>query len=81
VVFGFSANLLANTDPAAPAPMIITSYFMDPPYTRCLLRWDVSELTDSPEGHFFWYEPLDGDARVHHGSHEAPLEGLPSSLA
>jgi hypothetical protein len=30
-VFGLAANRLANTDPAAPAPMITTSYVMDPP--------------------------------------------------
>jgi hypothetical protein len=48
---------------------------------RCLLRWDFSDFTDSAEGHFFWYAPLDGDVRIDHGSHEAPLEGLPSSLA
>ena len=46
-----------------------------------LLSWDVSDVTDSPDGHFFWYEPLDGDARITHVSHEAPLEGLPASLA
>ena len=48
---------------------------------RCLLSWDVPELPDSPEGHFFWYEPLDGDARIHHVEHEAPLYELPSNRA
>jgi hypothetical protein len=33
------------------------------------------------EGHVFWSAPLDGDARTHHGSHEALLSGLPSRLA
>jgi hypothetical protein len=33
-----------------------------------------------PEGHGFRDEPLDGAARIHHGSHEAPLEGLPSTI-
>jgi len=46
-----------------------------------LLSWDVSDFTDSPEGHFFWYAPLDGDACITHVEHEAPLEGLPASLA
>ena len=41
---------------------------------------DVSECTDAPEGHVCWSAPLDGDARIHHGSREAPLEGLPSTL-
>jgi len=30
----------------------------------CHLSWDFSDLTDSPEGQVFWYEPLDGDARI-----------------
>jgi hypothetical protein len=47
----------------------------------CLLIWNCSDCTDAPEGHFFWYELLDGDARINHVEHEAPLEGLPSSLA
>ena len=46
----FSANQAQYFQaPAAPAPMITTSYFMDPPSTLCLLRWDFSELPDSPE--------------------------------
>jgi hypothetical protein len=48
---------------------------------RCLLRWDFSDFTDSPEGHFFWYAPRDGDAGIHPGEPEAPREGLPASLA
>ena len=38
-----STNRLANTDPAAPAPMITTSYFMDPPDMLGLLSWDCSD--------------------------------------
>src|SRR5262249_26057846 len=65
-ILGLAANRLANTDPAAPPPMITTSYFMDPPAMLCLLSWDSSDGTDSPEGHVFWYEPLDvvGASRV-----------------
>lgn len=48
---------------------------------RCRLSWDVSDGTDAPEGHVCWYEPRDGHARMHHGAHATPLEGLPSSLA
>jgi hypothetical protein len=48
---------------------------------RCLLRWDFSDVTDAPEGHVFWYAPRDGDARIHHVEHEAPLADLPASLA
>ena len=35
----------------------------------------------APAGHGCWYAPRDGDARIHHVEHEAPREGLPSSLA
>jgi hypothetical protein len=45
------------------------------------LSWDCSDCTDAPEGHVCWDTPHDGDARIHHVEHEAPLEGLPSSLA
>jgi hypothetical protein len=41
-IFGFAANRLANTEPAAPPPMITTSYFIDPPAMLCLLSWDIS---------------------------------------
>ena len=33
-----------------------------------------------PEGHGSWSDPLDGASRIHHGSHETPLEGLPSTI-
>jgi hypothetical protein len=60
--------------------MITTSYFIDPP-SRCgLLRRDVSDVTDAPEGHVFWYEPPDGAAHIHYRSYEAPLESLPSTI-
>jgi len=41
-----------------------------------LLRWDCADFTDSPGGHFFWYAPRDGDARINHVEPEAPLEDL-----
>ena len=38
-------------------------------------------LTAAPVGYGFWDAPRDGAARINHGAHEAPLSGLPSSLA
>jgi hypothetical protein len=46
-----------------------------------LLRWDISECTDAPEGHVGWDAPRDGDARSHRRAHATPLDGLPCSLA
>jgi len=45
------------------------------------LSWYCSDCTDAPEGYVCWDTPHDGDARIHYVEHEAPLEGLPSSLA
>ena len=60
--------------------MITTSYFIDPPLLCGLLRRDVSEqrmsLRDMPTG----MDPLTATPASPHGSHEAPLEGLPSTI-
>jgi hypothetical protein len=38
-----------------------------------------NELTP-PEGHGFWDDPRDDAARIHDGSHETPLKGVPSTI-
>jgi hypothetical protein len=46
-----------------------------------LLSWNGSEVTDAPAGYVCWDAPHDGAARINYEEHEAPLSGLPASLA